>query len=208
MAGPRAAGLPRVLLHVLLRRPDPAAVAHRRPDRRRRPGRARAQADPAPVRRPAAAAGRGDRHRRSAGTAVPGRADGRFRPGGPPGLPRPGAPTGRHRRDHDTAHHARPGRGGQTGRPHPDPGGGRVIGNGSPDSLALRMSSEAEVRWSRDGQRFVHGTTDATAFVRELFGQYGTEIADLEVRRASLEDTYMALVRESESVRNRTGVAG
>jgi ABC-2 type transport system ATP-binding protein len=82
-------------------------------------------------------------------------------------------------------------------------GGGRVIANGSPDALALRMSSEAEVRWSRDGQRFVHGTTDATTFVRELFGQYGNEIADLEVRRASLEDTYMALVREFES-----GVAG
>ena len=78
-------------------------------------------------------------------------------------------------------------------------GGGRVIANGSPDSLALRMSGEAEVRWSRDGQRFVHGTTDATTFVRELFGQYGNEIADLEVRRASLEDTYMALVREFES---------
>jgi ABC-2 type transport system ATP-binding protein len=82
-------------------------------------------------------------------------------------------------------------------------GGGRVIANGSPDALALRMSSEAEVRWSRDGQRFVHGTTDATTFVRELFGQYGSDIADLEVRRASLEDTYMALVREFES-----GVAG
>jgi ABC-2 type transport system ATP-binding protein len=82
-------------------------------------------------------------------------------------------------------------------------GGGRVIANGSPDALALRMSGEAEVRWSRDGQRFVHGTTDATTFVRELFGQYGNEIADLEVRRASLEDTYMALVREFES-----GVAG
>jgi len=62
-------------------------------------------------------------------------------------------------------------------------GGGKVIANGSPDWLALRCSNEAEVRWSRDGQRFVHGTTDATGFVRELFAQYGTEIADLEVRR-------------------------
>ncbi|HEX4703983.1 MAG TPA: ABC transporter ATP-binding protein [Pseudonocardiaceae bacterium] len=80
-------------------------------------------------------------------------------------------------------------------------GGGRVIANGSPDALAQRMSSEAEVRWSRDGQRFVHSTTDATRFVRELFLQYGTDIADLEVRRASLEDTYMALVREFEAGR-------
>jgi ABC-2 type transport system ATP-binding protein len=87
-------------------------------------------------------------------------------------------------------------------------GGGRVIANGSPDALALRCSSEAEVRWSRDGQRFVHGTTDATRFVRELFAQYGAEIADLEVRRASLEDTYMALVREFESGDVSTAVRG
>src|SRR6266700_2827839 len=54
--------------------------------------------------------------------------------------------------------------------------GGRVIANGSPDSLALRMSGEAEVRWSRDGQRFVHGTTDATTFVRGLLRQYGESV--------------------------------
>ena len=36
-------------------------------------------------------------------------------------------------------------------------------------------------------------------FVRELFAQHGDEITDLEVRRASLEDTYMALVHRQES---------
>jgi ABC-2 type transport system ATP-binding protein len=45
----------------------------------------------------------------------------------------------------------------------------------------------------------VHSATDATGFVRELFRQYGDEIADLEVRRASLEDTYMRLVRDAEA---------
>jgi ABC-2 type transport system ATP-binding protein len=85
-------------------------------------------------------------------------------------------------------------------------GGGKVIADGSPDWLALRCSSEAEVRWSRDGQRFVHGTTDATGFVRDLFTQYGTEIADLEVRRATLEDSYMALVRGSEAGRGDAAV--
>jgi ABC-2 type transport system ATP-binding protein len=35
--------------------------------------------------------------------------------------------------------------------------------------------------------------------VRELFAQYGGEIADLEVRRATLEDSYMALVQRFES---------
>ncbi|MFY1673399.1 ABC transporter ATP-binding protein [Plantactinospora sp. WMMB334] len=80
--------------------------------------------------------------------------------------------------------------------------GGSIIADGSADELSRRMSGEAEVRWSRDGQRFVHATADATGFVRELFQQYGDGIADLEVRRASLEETYMALVRESESGRS------
>jgi ABC-2 type transport system ATP-binding protein len=78
---------------------------------------------------------------------------------------------------------------------------GRIIADGSADELSRRMSTEAEVRWSHDNARFVHSTTDATRFVRELFRQHGEAIADLEVRRASLEDTYMAMVRESESGR-------
>jgi ABC-type multidrug transport system ATPase subunit len=76
--------------------------------------------------------------------------------------------------------------------------GGTIIADGSPDELALRLSGKAEVRWSRDGQRYVHPTAEATKFTRELFAQFGESVADLEVRRASLEDTYMALVQEYE----------
>ncbi len=76
--------------------------------------------------------------------------------------------------------------------------GGVIIADGSADELARTMSGQHEVRWSRDGQRFVHAADDATAFVRELFRQYGESIEDLEVRRATLEDTYMALVRQAE----------
>jgi ABC-2 type transport system ATP-binding protein len=76
--------------------------------------------------------------------------------------------------------------------------GGRIVADGSPDELALRMSAQAEVRWSVDGQRFVHPTDEATAFTRKLFAQYGEAVEDLEVRRANLEDTYMALVTEYE----------
>ena len=77
--------------------------------------------------------------------------------------------------------------------------GGQIIADGSADELSRRMSTQAEVRWSRDGQRFVHPADEPTRFVRDLFRQYGESIEDLEVRRASLEDTYMALVRQSES---------
>ncbi|MFD4197954.1 ABC transporter ATP-binding protein [Amycolatopsis thermoflava] len=76
--------------------------------------------------------------------------------------------------------------------------GGTIIANGSAEQLSRGMSTDAEVRWSRDGQRYVHSTTDATKYVRELFAQYGEGIEDLEVRRASLEDTYMALLRKFE----------
>jgi ABC-2 type transport system ATP-binding protein len=83
--------------------------------------------------------------------------------------------------------------------------GGTIIADGSADQLSRRMSTKSEVKWSRDGQSFVHSDADSTRFVRELFGQYGEEISDLEVRPASLEDAYMSLVREFEG--GREGLA-
>jgi ABC-2 type transport system ATP-binding protein len=76
---------------------------------------------------------------------------------------------------------------------------GRIVANGTADHLARQITREAQVRWSRNGEQFVHATTDATRYVRDLFGQYGDEIADLEVRRATLEDTYIAMVQQIES---------
>jgi len=77
--------------------------------------------------------------------------------------------------------------------------GGTIIADGSPDELARHISAEAEVRWTLHGERSVHATHDATKFVRELLHQHGDGILDLEVRRASLEDTYMSLVYKHES---------
>jgi ABC-2 type transport system ATP-binding protein len=79
--------------------------------------------------------------------------------------------------------------------------GGQIVADGSAEALSRRVSGRAEVRWSRAGERYVHATSDATGFVRELFAQHGDEIADLEVRRASLEDTYMAMIHRQESGR-------
>ena len=77
--------------------------------------------------------------------------------------------------------------------------GGRIVADDSPEGLARRVAGEAEVKWTRAGERFVHAADDATAFVRELFAQYGDEVRDLEVRRASLEDAYLTLVQQHES---------
>jgi ABC-2 type transport system ATP-binding protein len=77
--------------------------------------------------------------------------------------------------------------------------GGRIIADGTPSELARRIAGEDEVRWIRGGQRFTWATPESTAFVRELFSEYGEEIRDLEVHRASLEQTYLALVHEAEA---------
>lgn len=77
--------------------------------------------------------------------------------------------------------------------------GGSIIASGSVDELARQMSDHTEVRWSNDGHRFVHSTAEASRFVHELVAQYGDAITDVEVRRATLEDAYIALVRAAES---------
>ena len=75
---------------------------------------------------------------------------------------------------------------------------GHIVADGTPDELARNVATEAQVRWSRNGERFSHATTEPTAFVRQLFNDYGDQVEDLDVRRASLEDTYLTLVRMHE----------
>ncbi|WP_344165185.1 ABC transporter ATP-binding protein [Kribbella yunnanensis] len=75
---------------------------------------------------------------------------------------------------------------------------GRIVAIGTPSELTAAIAGEDEVRWSIDGQAFRKQTADSTEFVRGLFAQYGAELRELEVRRASLEDTYLALVRGQE----------
>jgi ABC-2 type transport system ATP-binding protein len=75
---------------------------------------------------------------------------------------------------------------------------GRIVADGSAEQLSQSVASVAEVRWRLDGESFVHATEDATAFVRDLLGRHSEGISDLEVRRASLEDTYMSLVHQHE----------
>lgn len=76
---------------------------------------------------------------------------------------------------------------------------GRIIADGTAEELARRIAGEDEVRWTCDGQHFARSTGESTAFAFELFKRYGDAIADLEIRRSSLEDTYLTLVRQAES---------
>lgn len=75
--------------------------------------------------------------------------------------------------------------------------GGRIIADGSPDSLRRQVAGPAEVRWTQGGTHHVHATEDPTAFLRGLLGE-DADITDLEVRRANLEDAYISLVHHIE----------
>ncbi|HUR03288.1 MAG TPA: ABC transporter ATP-binding protein [Nonomuraea sp.] len=83
---------------------------------------------------------------------------------------------------------------------------GRIIADGTAAELARQIAGRDEVRWTRDGQSFRQSATDSTRLVFDLFEQYGEAIGNLEVTRASLEDTYLSLVRQAEASTNETAV--
>jgi ABC-2 type transport system ATP-binding protein len=76
---------------------------------------------------------------------------------------------------------------------------GRIVADGTADELARRVQGRAEIKWCVDGERFVHATDDATGFLVQLLAEHGRRVTDLEVRRASLEDSYLTLVQQHES---------
>jgi ABC-2 type transport system ATP-binding protein len=76
---------------------------------------------------------------------------------------------------------------------------GRIVADDTVDGLAQRLEGESLVRWTASGQRRSESVADATAFVRRLFDELGDDVGDLEVRRASLEDAYLALVQQHEA---------
>lgn len=75
---------------------------------------------------------------------------------------------------------------------------GVIVADGSPDSLRRRMSTSSEVRFAREGETHVHSTPDPAGYLREVLTAAGGPVTDLEVRRATLEDAYIALVRHVE----------
>ena len=76
---------------------------------------------------------------------------------------------------------------------------GRIVADGSAEELSRQVAGTAEVRWACCAERFVHPTDDVVGFVRRLFEQQGDQLTDLEVRKADLEDTYLAMVQRFEA---------
>ncbi len=81
--------------------------------------------------------------------------------------------------------------------------GGKIVANGSAAQLTKDLSNQSEVIWTQDGKPHRQNTSDATAFTRQLLAQSPDGIGDLEIRRASLEDTYMRIVQAHEQLRNQ-----
>ncbi|MFN8081513.1 MAG: ABC transporter ATP-binding protein [Kineosporiaceae bacterium] len=77
--------------------------------------------------------------------------------------------------------------------------GGRIIADASPDALRRQAGATTEVRWARDGATHVHATETPADYLREVLNTPGGPITDLEVRRASLEEAYLALVHRLEA---------
>jgi ABC-2 type transport system ATP-binding protein len=77
--------------------------------------------------------------------------------------------------------------------------GGKIIASGS----AVQLSNQTEITWTQDGQQHSQRTKQAVAFTRALLTQNPDGISDLEIRRASLEDAYMAIVQKYEKQLSR-----
>lgn len=77
--------------------------------------------------------------------------------------------------------------------------GGRIIADGTSEELTRQIVGHDEVRWVQGGERFARFVPDSTAFARELFTRHGEAVSEFDIRRASLEDTYLTLVRNAES---------
>jgi ABC-2 type transport system ATP-binding protein len=85
--------------------------------------------------------------------------------------------------------------------------GGRIVANGSAEELAGQVTGQSVIKWRQDGRRFTEASDDAVAFVRRLLAADDGTVSDLEVRRPSLEETYMAMVQHHEAGRVDDAVA-
>ncbi|MER5771543.1 ABC transporter ATP-binding protein [Streptomyces sp. NPDC001985] len=76
---------------------------------------------------------------------------------------------------------------------------GRIRACGTPSELARRAAARAEVRWTADdGTPRRERTEDPSRLVWELHRDAAGPIAGLEVRRPTLEDTYLHMVHRQD----------
>ncbi len=71
---------------------------------------------------------------------------------------------------------------------------GRIIADGSPEELRRQDFGRAEVCWFDGEQHRAQPTDDPAEFLRVLLADRARTVAELEVRRNSLEDVYLKAV--------------
>ncbi|MFI6730793.1 ABC transporter ATP-binding protein [Streptomyces sp. R-74717] len=76
---------------------------------------------------------------------------------------------------------------------------GKIAALGSAHELAHQVQTQAEVRWQENGTAHRELTLDPSRFVWDLQNRLGGPVPELEVRRPSLEDTYLKLVYQQET---------
>jgi ABC-2 type transport system ATP-binding protein len=77
---------------------------------------------------------------------------------------------------------------------------GEIVASGPPEELTAALPA-TEIRYRRDGQEVVLQTEEPTRVLHELAAEAlaaGHELEALEVRRASLEDVYLALTNREQ----------
>jgi ABC-2 type transport system ATP-binding protein len=77
--------------------------------------------------------------------------------------------------------------------------GGRLLDVAVTDQLGPAELRTPQVRWREDGRLCEQRTDDPTALVLSLASRFAGAVPDLEVRRPSLEDVYLAMIEASPS---------
>jgi ABC-2 type transport system ATP-binding protein len=76
---------------------------------------------------------------------------------------------------------------------------GRIVACDAPAVIGDRAAAQAIVSWIEDGKTRVEHTAEPTRLIGEIAARSGGEIAGLEVRRPTLEDTYLSLLRAADT---------
>ncbi|MCG5219837.1 ABC transporter ATP-binding protein [Streptosporangium sp. KLBMP 9127] len=71
---------------------------------------------------------------------------------------------------------------------------GRIAMHGAPADLARAVQAQSRVRWVEDGEERARATDDPSALAWELHRRFDGPVPGLEVRRPSLEESYLDLV--------------
>ncbi|MBD2891829.1 Vitamin B12 import ATP-binding protein BtuD [Actinomadura sp. RB99] len=76
---------------------------------------------------------------------------------------------------------------------------GEVTVSGTPSALASVVQAASEVRWLEDGAPRAERTPDPSRLAYELHRRFGGPVPGLEIRRPTLEQSYLNLVGGAES---------